>query len=65
VGQLADEKFNLLRQDPRHPSLRLKNCGYLLYSLGPNGIDDQGRGFNDEPPGRDDISVRMPLPPRR
>jgi hypothetical protein len=27
VQQLADEKFNLLRQDPRHPSLRLKKVG--------------------------------------
>jgi hypothetical protein len=39
--------------------------GYLLYSLGPNGIDDQGRGLGDEPFGGDDISVRMPLPLRK
>ncbi len=40
--------------------------GYLLYSVGPNGKDDGGRGYEDEPFG-DDISVRMPLPelPRR
>jgi hypothetical protein len=35
--------------------------GYLLYSVGYNGKDDGGRGYDDEPPG-DDLSVRMPLP---
>src|SRR5207237_6032391 len=35
--------------------------GYLLYSVGPNGKDDGGRGYDDELPG-DDLSVRMPLP---
>ncbi|OAI47582.1 hypothetical protein AYO44_01510 [Planctomycetaceae bacterium SCGC AG-212-F19] len=40
--------------------------GYLLYSVGVNGKDDEGRGPTDNPPG-DDLSVRMPLPglPRR
>ncbi|MBV9125600.1 MAG: hypothetical protein JO112_19800 [Planctomycetes bacterium] len=32
--------------------------GYLLYSVGPNGKDDQGHGPTDTPPG-DDLSVRM------
>jgi hypothetical protein len=27
VQQLADKNFELLRQDPRHPSLRLKKIG--------------------------------------
>jgi hypothetical protein len=27
VQALADEKFSLLREDPRHPSLRLKKVG--------------------------------------
>jgi hypothetical protein len=36
--------------------------GYLLYSFGVNGRDDQGRGTYDDPPG-DDLRVRMPLPP--
>jgi hypothetical protein len=35
--------------------------GYLLYSVGPNGLDEEGRGFDDQPRG-DDLSVRMPLP---
>jgi hypothetical protein len=35
--------------------------GYLLYSVGPNGKDDDGRGPDDQPPG-DDLFVRMPVP---
>lgn len=35
--------------------------GYLLYSVGANGMDDGGRWFEDDPPG-DDVRVRMPLP---
>jgi hypothetical protein len=34
--------------------------GYLLYSVGVNGLDEQGHGHDDTPPG-DDPSVRMPL----
>jgi hypothetical protein len=37
--------------------------GYLLYSVGPNGADDGGRGVEDMPAG-DDLVVRMPLPAR-
>jgi hypothetical protein len=35
--------------------------GYLLYSVGANGKDDDGRSFGDDPAG-DDLPVRMPLP---
>jgi hypothetical protein len=35
--------------------------GYLFYSVGPNGKDDDGHGENSDPPG-DDIGVAMPLP---
>jgi lysophospholipase L1-like esterase len=35
--------------------------GYLLYSFGMNGLDEQGRTYEDDPPG-DDLRVRMPLP---
>jgi hypothetical protein len=35
--------------------------GYLLYSVGPNGKDEGGRWYDDDPPG-DDPNVRMPLP---
>ncbi len=40
---------------------RLTDKGYLLYSVGPNGQDDGGRGPEDDPRG-DDIAVRIPLP---
>lgn len=36
--------------------------GYLLYSVGVNGKDEDGRGVEDDPPG-DDLRVRMPLTP--
>jgi hypothetical protein len=38
--------------------------GYLLYSVGVNGQDDQGQGYDDDPRG-DDLPVRMPLPKLR
>jgi hypothetical protein len=43
---------------------RLEGTGFLLYSVGENGIDDGGRGYEDEPRG-DDLSVRMPVAERR
>jgi hypothetical protein len=38
--------------------------GYLLYSVGANGKDEEGRWYDDDPPG-DDPGVRVPLPPLR
>ncbi|HMC64121.1 MAG TPA: hypothetical protein VKI65_04215 [Gemmataceae bacterium] len=35
--------------------------GYLLYSVGVNGKDEGGQGYDDEPRG-DDLTVRMPVP---
>src|SRR5262245_14197850 len=35
--------------------------GYLLYSVGVNGTDEDGRGKDDDPKG-DDLVVRMPVP---
>src|SRR5262249_22432328 len=35
--------------------------GYLLYSVGVNGRDDEGRTYDDDPSG-DDLPVRMPPP---
>jgi hypothetical protein len=35
--------------------------GYLFYSVGANGEDDDGRSREDNPAG-DDIPVRIPLP---
>jgi hypothetical protein len=37
---------------------------FLLYSVGVNGRDEQGRSYDDDPPG-DDLRVRMPLPELR
>ena len=38
---------------------RLTATGYLLYSVGPNGTDDEGRGSENTPRG-DDVSLEMP-----
>jgi hypothetical protein len=38
--------------------------GYLLYSFGVNGQDDQGRTYGDDPWG-DDLRVRVPLSPKK
>ncbi len=35
--------------------------GYLLYSVGDNEKDEEGRSFDDDPRG-DDLVVRMPVP---
>jgi hypothetical protein len=43
---------------------RQEDHGFLLYSVGLNGIDDDGRTYGEEPSG-DDIRVRMPVPPPR
>ena len=40
---------------------RLTDNGYLLYSVGVNGRDDEGQSADDDPRG-DDLPVRMPLP---
>src|SRR5262249_25944323 len=42
---------------------RLEANGFLLYSVGVNGVDEGGRWADDTPPG-DDIVVRVPLPPK-
>lgn len=40
---------------------RRTEAGYLLYSVGVNGIDEDGRWTDDDPQG-DDLRVRMPVP---
>jgi hypothetical protein len=42
---------------------RPSTTGYLLYSVGVNGLDEDGRQSNDTPPG-DDLRVRMPISKR-
>jgi type II secretory pathway pseudopilin PulG len=39
---------------------RPSQTGYLLYSVGVNGVDDDGRWTDDDPRG-DDLRVRMPV----
>ena len=41
---------------------RPEGGGYLLYSVGANGKDDGGKGYDDRKDGEgwDDIAVRMP-----
>src|SRR5262249_29379524 len=39
---------------------RPSDDGYLLYSVGVNGIDDEGRSIEDQPRG-DDLRVRIPV----
>lgn len=43
---------------------RPSDDGYLLYSVGVNGQDEQGRSYGDQPPG-DDLTIRMPVPKSR
>jgi hypothetical protein len=38
--------------------------GYVFYSVGVNGKDEEGRWTDDDPPG-DDVGVRMPRPERK
>lgn len=45
-------------------SYRPQDQGYVLYSFGLNGQDDEARTRDDNPPG-DDLVVRMPRPARR
>jgi hypothetical protein len=49
---------------PSFPKAAGPATGYLLYSVGVNGKDEGGRGYEDDMPG-DDLSVRIPLPALR
>jgi hypothetical protein len=60
---LAAVPIDLFAERP--PVYRVTATGYLLYSIGPNGKDDDGRTHEDDPGknfDRDDISIRMPIP---
>jgi hypothetical protein len=52
---------NALVYRPTFPKAAGPANGYLLYSVGVNGKDEGGRGYEDNPQG-DDLSVCMPLP---
>jgi hypothetical protein len=77
-AKLADLMPKYVREVPRdvfHDSVlhyRRESEGYLLYSVGANGRDDGGKGFENERRGDksvgqdwDDIVVRVPVPARK
>jgi hypothetical protein len=41
-----------------------QGTGFLVYSVGSNGVDDGGKTFDSNPRG-DDITIQIPVPPRR
>jgi hypothetical protein len=60
---LADVPIDLFSEKP--PVYRAAEKGYVLYSVGRNGNDDDGRNYYDNPEtdsDGDDISIRMPIP---
>jgi hypothetical protein len=64
LAELAPKYLNAIPDDifsGRPLIYKPEANGYLLYSVGVNGIDDGGRSFGDDPPG-DDLVVRMPVP---
>jgi len=64
LAELAPKYLSQIPQDSFSGEAliyRAAEKGYLLYSVGINGQDDEGRGRDDTPAG-DDLSVRMPLP---
>ncbi|HEV3143531.1 MAG TPA: hypothetical protein VGZ47_06555 [Gemmataceae bacterium] len=56
IDQIPDDLFS-----GKPLIYRLEGDGYLLYSVGVNGINDGGRGYDDDPKG-DDLVIRMPVP---
>jgi hypothetical protein len=62
LSQLTPEYLTRIPSDPfgvdpiRYVS---RGPGYLLYSVGPNGNDDNGRTPDSQPPG-DDVVIRTP-----
>ncbi len=63
VDQLVPKYLEHVRRDSfsgRPLTYRKTTSGYVLYSVGPNGKDDQGRTADFEP-GADDISIRVPV----
>jgi hypothetical protein len=71
LGKLVPKYFDAVPKDPftgKALEYRRDGKGYLLYSLGANGTDDDGRGLvmgpgpehDEEAPEADDIVIRMP-----
>ena len=62
LADLSPKYVNQLPTDPRTGKsfvYRRNKAGYILYGLGRNGEDDDGRTYDSKPPG-DDIVVRTP-----
>jgi hypothetical protein len=60
----AEMPKDLFSEKP--PIYRTVDGGYLLYSIGPDGEDDDGRSYaenREEGFGADDVVIRMPIPP--
>jgi hypothetical protein len=57
---LAEIPHDLFSGNPLH--YQSQESGYLLYSVGPNAEDEEGRGHDAEPPG-DDISIEVSMEP--
>jgi hypothetical protein len=65
LGQLVPEYVKEVPEDPYSgDALRYAREGedYVLYSVGPNGQDEQGRDYQCEPEG-DDVAVRTAAAP--
>lgn len=58
---VASQPVDLFNGKPLN--YRRLNDGFILYSIGVNGKDDQGRTYGDTPPG-DDLIIQLPLPQR-
>ena len=62
LGALVPGYLDEIPVDPfsQEPLLYERSeTGYVLYSIGPNGIDERGRGVDDAPRG-DDVAVKGP-----
>lgn len=60
IAAIPDDLF---RETPQVPIYRRNDdgSGYVLYSVGPNGKDDDARTIEDDPAG-DDLVIRTPTP---
>ncbi|MFO0899922.1 MAG: hypothetical protein U0836_21025 [Pirellulales bacterium] len=63
LGELAPKYIDSVPTDPGSGGAfhyRRTNDGYVLHGVGPNRLDEQGRGASDQPPG-DDLRISAPL----
>ncbi len=63
LGDLVPKYIDPLPTDPGSGGAfhyRRTDDGYMLYGVGPNTLDEQGRGASDQPRG-DDVRISVPL----